>query len=499
MVSEIRILHVDDEPNFAEAAGAFLEREHEHFTITPATSAREGLERLDDAEFDCVVSDYDMPGTNGIEFLTAVRQQYSDLPFILFTGKGSEAIASDAISAGVTDYLQKGSGTSQYTVLANRIENAVGKYRAQRQLDDSRKRLNLFFEQSPLGVVEWDENFDLVRMNEAGEEILGYSEAEVRGGSWEQIVPESDRDEVADVVSELLDAEGGYHSINTNIRGDGDRIICEWHNRIVTDDEGDTVAVFSQFQDITERRETRQRLESVIDNLPGYIYRHWNEAGWPLEFVKGSSESVTGYTTDELESDITLAEKIIHPEDREYVEQGVEDGLEADGTYELTYRIITKEGDLRWIWERGKVVDDPVTGDEMLDGFITDVTERKEHERELQNYKRIVEDLPIGVYRITLEGDGAHTFANERAANIFGAASPEQFLTFAPRGLHTDDEQFENHRQRLREEGIVRDDDLRMQTVDGDEIQVRLSENLVEVDGTAYVEGIVRDLTDQEI
>lgn len=80
---------------------------------------------LADAEFDCVVSAHEMPGRNGIEFLELVREEYPDLPFVLFTGKGSEAVASDAISAGVTDYLQKGSGTEQYELLANRIVNAV--------------------------------------------------------------------------------------------------------------------------------------------------------------------------------------------------------------------------------------------------------------------------------------------------------------------------------------------------------------------------------------
>ncbi|MXR40709.1 GAF domain-containing protein [Halobaculum sp. WSA2] len=126
----IHVLHVDDDPDFAELVAEMLEREGKCISVETATSAAEGLDRLAATEFDCVVSDYQMPGQNGIEFLETVREDRSDLPFILYTGKGSEEVASDAISAGATDYLQKGDGIDQYRLLANRIQNAVEQYRA---------------------------------------------------------------------------------------------------------------------------------------------------------------------------------------------------------------------------------------------------------------------------------------------------------------------------------------------------------------------------------
>ena len=106
-----RVLHVDDEPNILDLTATFLEREGENIAVETATSATEGLDRLTEGDFesgvpfDCIVSDYDMPGMNGLEFLEAVREEHPDLPFILFTGEGSEEIASEAITAGVSDYL----------------------------------------------------------------------------------------------------------------------------------------------------------------------------------------------------------------------------------------------------------------------------------------------------------------------------------------------------------------------------------------------------------
>ncbi|MFB6173794.1 MAG: PAS domain S-box protein [Halobacteriales archaeon] len=117
-------------------AVTFLEREDDRIEVSTATSASQGLDRFANGDFDCIVSDYDMPGRTGIEFLEAVREEHSDLPFILFTGKGSEEVASDAISAGATDYLQKEPGTDQYELLANRIRNAVDQYRAQQRATD---------------------------------------------------------------------------------------------------------------------------------------------------------------------------------------------------------------------------------------------------------------------------------------------------------------------------------------------------------------------------
>jgi DNA-binding NtrC family response regulator len=110
----IRVLLVDDEPDFAEVSATFLEREVERIECRVETSAADGMAVLSEEPIDCVVSDFDMQETDGLEFLRTVRSEYDDLPFVLYTGRGSEDVASEAISAGVTDYLQKQAGTDDY-------------------------------------------------------------------------------------------------------------------------------------------------------------------------------------------------------------------------------------------------------------------------------------------------------------------------------------------------------------------------------------------------
>ena len=175
MRDETRVLHVDDDPDFAELTATFLERGDERFAVTTAHRASEALSLLASEAFDCVVSDYEMPGRNGIEFLERVREEFPDLPFVLFTGKGSEAVASEAISAGVTDYLQKERGTKQYELLANRLANAVAQRRAERRAAESTRRYEVLFTHTSNAIasVTFEDDEPLIQsVNPAFEEVF---------------------------------------------------------------------------------------------------------------------------------------------------------------------------------------------------------------------------------------------------------------------------------------------------------------------------------------
>lgn len=131
----IHVLHVEDNDFFASVAARELESTEERFRVDRVEAADHALERLDSRRYDCVVSDYEMPGMDGLTFLENVRDRRPDIPFILMTGGGSERVASEAISRGVTDYLRKESGIEQFATLSNRIYNAVSRVRAERAID----------------------------------------------------------------------------------------------------------------------------------------------------------------------------------------------------------------------------------------------------------------------------------------------------------------------------------------------------------------------------
>jgi len=174
VATHIDVLHVDDDRQFGDLTRIFLSEIAPTVTVHTETDPEAALETVSERSVDCVVSDYDMPNTTGLHLLEQVRSIDSKLPFILFTGKGSEEIASEAISAGVTDDIQKSRGKEQYSILANRIKNAVAHYRSARDLKTNQDRLSMFIEQSPLGVIEWTPEFKIVRVNETAESIFGY-------------------------------------------------------------------------------------------------------------------------------------------------------------------------------------------------------------------------------------------------------------------------------------------------------------------------------------
>lgn len=194
-----RVLLVDDEPRVADVTAQFLERMDEPLEVTVEHDAAAGLEHLQEESVDCVVSDYQMPETNGIEFLEQVRAAFPDLPFVLFTGKGSEDLASEAISAGVTNYLQKQTGTDHYEVLAKQIQNAVAKRRAE-------QRVAKHMAAAPDGIIIAGGDGRIRRVNERTEELFGYDADELRGEPVETLLPERFCDDRVDRREEYSDA-----------------------------------------------------------------------------------------------------------------------------------------------------------------------------------------------------------------------------------------------------------------------------------------------------
>lgn len=203
--SSIRVLIVDDDPEFADLTATFLERENPAIDPTTVTTSEEALTLLEKPdEFDCIISDYEMPGQDGIELLETVQDRQLGIPFILFTGRGSEDIASQAISAGVTDYLQKKGGTEQYERLANRILHASAAKEAKQTAKDTESYLKALVQNVSDVIVTIDETSTVQFVSKACESVFGYSPDELEGKSLTMLMPEWYRDKHIQAIDRFL-------------------------------------------------------------------------------------------------------------------------------------------------------------------------------------------------------------------------------------------------------------------------------------------------------
>lgn len=145
---KIRVLCIDDEPYFLELTKVYLDRDS-RLDVTYVSSSDAASEALGGGEYDVIVSDYQMPGVDGVKFLKLVRARWGDIPFILFTGKGREEVAMQALNEGADFYLQKSTDTvSMYAELVSMIVQSHRRWSSEKSRDEALSRFQRYADSS---------------------------------------------------------------------------------------------------------------------------------------------------------------------------------------------------------------------------------------------------------------------------------------------------------------------------------------------------------------
>ena len=382
---EIHILHVDDDPDFADMAAQFLQRENDRFRIDSLTAPAEALAEIS-SDIDCIISDFDMPGSTGIDFLKRVRARDEHLPFILFTGKGSEEVASDAIAAGVTDYIQKSADSSQYTILANRIENSVAQNRSRQELARTERRYRRLIEKSTDVITVVDEAGDFTYLSPSAAELMDYSPDDLVGENAFEYVHPDDREELAERFATIVEDPDRQETAEFRFRRpDGSWAWLEARGRNLLADEAiDGIVVYAR--DVSERKAHQAEIARSYDLL-----RHTediaNTGGWeadleteevrwtdgtkrihevPLDYVPSIDEAIAFY----------------RPADQPRIRAAVSRCAERGEPFDEELRITTANGRERRIRAKGEPFEED--GEiRSLRGAIQDITGLEEREREL--------------------------------------------------------------------------------------------------------------------
>jgi PAS domain S-box-containing protein len=184
-----------------------------------------------------------------------------------------------------TDYTEK--DVEATSLLADFAWEIAERKRAEEKMLRSEQRLRLHAEQSPLGFLEWDDNFRAIEWNAACERIFGYTREEAIGRHAKDLIMPIEVHELVDgIYHSLMSQTGGQHSINENITKDGRTIICEWFNTTLINKDGKAVGVASVCRDITEQKRMEAELARYREHLEEQVKERTSE----LEIARNKAQ-----------------------------------------------------------------------------------------------------------------------------------------------------------------------------------------------------------------
>ncbi|HHN81295.1 MAG TPA: PAS domain S-box protein, partial [Methanomicrobia archaeon] len=187
----MKILLVDDDEDLLTIAKNLLEKDGPRLSIDVAMDGEAAYALFMKHGYEAVVSDYQMPKMDGLELLRRIRENDAEIPFILFTGKGREEVAIEALNHGANRYIQKkGDPATQYAMLKDAVIREIRSNRAHEALRESEHMFRMFTELAPVAImIHMDERW--VYVNPAAEKLIDRLEHEIVGSSiWDIVHPD---------------------------------------------------------------------------------------------------------------------------------------------------------------------------------------------------------------------------------------------------------------------------------------------------------------------
>ncbi|MHB8162923.1 MAG: PAS domain S-box protein [Methanoregula sp.] len=543
------VLYVDDERDLLELGKIFLEQSPE-FHIEIALSAKEALELPAIQSFDAIVSDYQMPDMNGIEFLKAVREQFGDVPFILFTGRGREGVVIDAINHGADFYLQKGGDVkSQFAELSHKIRQAVARRRAEHSLVESEKRLADIIDFLPDATFAINREGFIIAWNRAIEEMTGNPAVAMLGkGDYEYAIPFYGKrrpilidlvlapdDEIAPFYDNIL-RQGVYLTAETNLphpKGSPITVLAKaspLYNR-----EGQITGAIEAVRDITERKKAEDKLRAAYEQISASEeelreqYEELAETGKKIHesekkyrdlfensvigifrtsfegkfsAINATFARIAGYDSPQEMIDAVndiRTQLYVDPEDR----TRFSDQLKSEGKVkDFKARFYHRDGHMSWVKINAIAVRDPQGTVQYYEGTIEDIDDQKKAEAALKKEKTfsdaVIDSVPGLLY--LYDSDGRLIRWNKSHETITGYTAEELAGMHLLDWYKGDDKAIEIIRagvdRALREGYASAEADL--QTKSGKKIPFFLTAQRLEIEGKIYFTGVGIDITDRK-
>lgn len=384
-MTKVSVLYVDDDPGLLEITKSFLE-ESGSFEVTTLPDARTALNVLKSSAYDAIVSDYQMPEMDGIEFLKHVRKDFDGVPFILFTGKGREEIVVEALDNGADSYIQKGGNpAAQFAELMHKIASNVARRQTERALRESERKYRQVVDNAHEGIfVLQDQQF--IFYNPRFVDMVsacGFSEQEFFRHSVFTFIHPDDRPFMMDRYDRRIrlgESFARYPFRFVNPSGES----YWWELYAVVIDWDGHPATLNFARNINDNytlreklSETESRYKELFELLPKTVLE-MNER-FAVTFINRVGTGKFGYRNGDLDGNITLTDLIL-PADRLRMQNLLATAATGRSSFEQETIAVARDGTSFPM----KVYLSPVTRNENITGFLAvcvDISEFKEAER----------------------------------------------------------------------------------------------------------------------
>jgi PAS domain S-box-containing protein len=429
----LRLLHVDDDRDFLEVSKQIL-LTNNNFEIDSTTTIEKAIQKIKEQTYDAIISDYELPLKNGLDFLKELRENHNEVPFILFTGKGREAVAVKALNLGADCYIDKnGSLETVYCELADAIKKTVERKKSRQQYVASESNYRALVENSLQGILLTKmAPLKIIFANNAMGQLLGYPPEELTSLSPQEIqrlVHAADREAFFKRVDRRVKGQESPACFEFRaIRKDGSTIWLSGLSNTVEYNGQSTL--LGMFLDITEKKkneenqiENEQRYRELADSLPGIVFE--TDLSGQIVFANKMAREIGGYSAAELERGLHFLQ-VLSSEGQDRAMRDFEHLLSGGEPIIVEFTFVQKNGGtfpslitVAPIFHQNKV-----TG---VRGLVLDITERKKAEEALKKseirYRQLANSLPEIVFETDLQG--TITFFNERALEITGFTQKE--------------------------------------------------------------------------
>lgn len=396
----IRVLIVEDDPVLASALKALFEDEFPA-TAEIAGDCASARERLSSSTYEIITLDHLLPDGNGLELLAEINAMEDPPPVIMVTGHGDEQTAVESFKLGASGYVVKDERLK--TLLPEAVGHAlsgVALEQAREEVRLARDKLEATLDALPDLLFEVDREGRIYDYRSPRDDLLYVPPEEFLGKTVEQVLPGEAAGICMDAIDEAtrtgrqvgavysLEMPSGVRWFELSVSTVGEQLTLEGRLIVVARDITERKRAEEALREELSRRE---ELESIIKRSPAVVFLWRAAEGWPVEFVSENVRQL-GYTPEDFYSGRVPFADIVHPEDLERVASEVdrhsEEGVKA---FIQEYRVITGDGDVRWVDDRTWVRRDANGDITHYQGIILDITERKRAE----NLVTIQRDLAV--------------------------------------------------------------------------------------------------------